>query len=989
MRLELSLLFAAGVAYLVVLFLVAYATERGIISARLARHPAVSTLALGVYASSWSFNGSVGFAKVEGFRFLAIYLGVTLACLLTPVVWQRVLGLTREYQLTSLADLFVFRYRGPLVGSLVTLFMLAGSVPYLALEIRAITESVSVIAYGTRPAAIAFGFCAMVTLFAILFGARHPAQRDRHQGLVVAIAFESVVKLLALLSVGAFAVFGVFDGFGDMNRWIAEHPEALQALQRPVRDAPWGTLLLLSFSAAFLLPRQFHVAFAESPGPRALRVSSWGFPAYLLLLNLPIVPILLAGTALKPDANPEYYVLGITLAGTSNALSGLAFVGGLSAASGTVILTTLSLASMSLNHLLLPLRPPKQERGVGTQARQRDLYGWLLWARRALIVAIILAGLGCFLLLDKRLGLAELGLVSFAAVAQFLPGLVGVLFWPRATRGGFIAGLCAGIVLWTALLALPVLAPETFGSTAPALRELLRLDEDPWSLSTLLSLSINGLLFVAVSVLWPANAANAESDSPTPGTGGIVAAGSPSEFRTRLESVLGADAAQAEVQRALRDLTMPLDERRPAELLLLRERIERNLSGLMGPVLARMVVDDSLRMDQSARTALADQLRILEQRLREARVPLHGAALELEAFRGYFRQILEDLPQGVCALGPDTDIVIWNRALVRLTGVQAGDAVGRELAGLPAPWGALLGTFAGESSASSQERRIRTDQGERVLQLYRSRLEGSAKPSGPLASHLAGGQVILLEDLTDAKLLEAQVAHQDRLASIGRFAAGVAHEIGNPLTGIACVAQNLPFDMDHAVIEERAEQIVEQTRRIDRIVRSLVSFSHAGTFTVAGDEPNVSAPFAIKDAVEEAMDLVRLTRKARGVESINLCDAALCVDGDRNKLIQVFVNLLSNACDASAAGARVEVSATATDGSARIHVSDRGTGIPDGLKARIFEPFFTTKEVGVGTGLGLSLVYSIVREHGGEVLVDSTEGVGTTITVVLPRAAAA
>ncbi len=986
MRLELSLLFAAGVIYLIILFLLAYATERGWVPARISRHPAVSTLALGVYASSWSFNGSVGFAKVEGYRFLAIYLGVTLACLLTPVIWQRVLGLTREYQLASLADLFVFRYRGPAVGALVTLFMLAGSVPYLALEIRAITESVSVIAYGTRPAAIALGFCAMVTLFAILFGARHPAQRDRHQGLVVAIAFESIIKLVALLSVGAFAVFGVFDGFGDMNRWITAHPEALLALQRPVKDAPWGTLLLLSFAAAFLLPRQFHIAFAESPGPRSLRASSWGLPAYLLLLNLPVVPILLAGTALKPDANPEYYVLGITLAGTSNLLSGLAFVGGLSAASGTVILTTLSLASMSLNHLLLPLRPPKQDRaGAGPS----DFYGWLLWARRGLIVAIILSGLGCFLLLDKRLGLAELGLVSFAAVAQFLPGLVGVLFWSRATRGGFIAGLCGGIVIWATLLALPVLVPQTFGGSLSSLRELLGLHEDPWSLSTLVSLSVNGLLFVFVSTIWPAASEATERDAEVHRAGGVVTAGSPTEFRARLESVLGADAAQAEVQRALGDLTMRLDERRPAELLLLRERIERNLSGLMGPVLARMVVDDSLRMDQSARTALAEQLRVLEQRLREARVPLQGAALELEAFRRYFRQILEDLPQGVCALGPDTDIVIWNQALERLTGVAEGDAVGRELSGLPTPWGELLGGFAAADTATSQERRIRIGKVERVLQLYRSRLKVASKTGGQLASHLAGGQVILVEDLTDSKLLQAQVAHQDRLASIGRLAAGVAHEIGNPLTGIACVAQNLPFDMDPAVVGERAEQIVEQTRRIDRIVRSLVSFSHAGVGDGARDEPSSNAPFAVSDAVEEAMHLVRLNRQARGVESINLCSPELRVDGDRNKLIQVFVNLLSNAYDASHEGASVKVSASTNTGRVLIHVTDRGTGIPDGLKERIFEPFFTTKRVGEGTGLGLSVVYSIVREHGGSVEIESSEGVGTTVTVVLPMAAAA
>jgi signal transduction histidine kinase len=434
------------------------------------------------------------------------------------------------------------------------------------------------------------------------------------------------------------------------------------------------------------------------------------------------------------------------------------------------------------------------------------------------------------------------------------------------------------------------------------------------------------------------------------------------------------------VQRALADLTMKLDERRPAELLLLRERIERNLSGLMGPVLARMVVDDSLRMDQSARTALADQLRILEQRLREARVPLSGAALELEAFRGYFRQILEDLPQGVVALGPDTDVVIWNRALANLTGVAAGDAVGLPLSGLPAPWGELLGDFAGSGADAGQERRVQTAAGERVLQLFRSRLDSG--------QHLGGGQVIMLEDLTEARLLQAQVAHQDRLASIGRLAAGVAHEIGNPLTGIACVAQNLPFDMDPAVVEERAELIVEQTRRIDRIVRTLVSFSHAGAGMVATEEPSSPSAFTVRDAVEEAMELVRLSRQARAVESVNACDEALLVVGDRNKLIQVFVNLLTNACDASATGARVQVSAQAKNGSVSIAVADSGTGIPESVRDRIFEPFFTTKVAGEGTGLGLSLVYSIVREHRGSVDVQSTVGVGTTITVVLPRAEA-
>jgi len=325
--------------------------------------------------------------------------------------------------------------------------------------------------------------------------------------------------------------------------------------------------------------------------------------------------------------------------------------------------------------------------------------------------------------------------------------------------------------------------------------------------------------------------------------------------------------------------------------------------------------------------------------------------------------------------------------MVGLTAVNAADAVGMLIGALPAPWGKLLGGFASQAAVTGREQRVRIGDHERFLQLYRSRLEAAPHAGEHLASHLAGGQVILVEDLTDSKLLQAQLAHQDRLASVGRLAAGVAHEIGNPLTGIACIAQNLPFDMDPAVVEERAGLIVEQTRRIDRIVRSLVSFSHAGAEALPLQASLAVAPFEVRSAVEDAMSLVRLSRKARGVECTNLCSAGQLVEGDRHKLTQVFVNLLTNACDASKAGAKVEVSVRPDGSWLRIDVSDTGEGIPESIRDRIFDPFFTTKLPGEGTGLGLSLVYSIVREHHGSVEVTSADGAGTTLTVVLPRVA--
>ena len=358
MNFELEHLFFAGVVYLLVLFLIAYATEQGWISDRVAQHPLTYTLSLGVYATSWSFYGSVGFAESQGFNFLSIYIGVTLAFILVPVLLSPILRLIRDYQLNSLADVFAFRFRSQLAGVLVTIFMLCGTFPYIALQILAVTESLQILTQEATPTLLALGFCITLTLFAILFGARHISPREKHEGLVVAVAFESLVKLFALFMVGLFAVFGVFGGLGDMSTWLEEHPEALEKLYAPMREGPWTTLMFLSFCAAFLLPRQFHMAFTENIRERSLFVAAWAFPLFLLLLNLFIPVILWAGTASLPGQNPDFYVLSITLESGSRLLPALAFIGGVSAASAMMIVTSIALASMCLNHLLLPASYP-------------------------------------------------------------------------------------------------------------------------------------------------------------------------------------------------------------------------------------------------------------------------------------------------------------------------------------------------------------------------------------------------------------------------------------------------------------------------------------------------------------------------------------------------------------------------------------------------------------------------------------------------------
>jgi len=308
-----------------------------------------------------------------------------------------------------------------------------------------------------------------------------------------------------------------------------------------------------------------------------------------------------------------------------------------------------------------------------------------------------------------------------------------------------------------------------------------------------------------------------------------------------------------------------------------------------------------------------------------------------------------------------------------LAGVSSSEAMGARLDQLPGPLPAVLRDFLLQE-APHVEVDVRLAGRERVLALGKSQEPPSSAPAD------LRGPVLLVEDLTERKALAAQVAHQDRLASVGRLAAGVAHEIGNPLTGIACLAQNLAREATSEEQRERFSLILRETQRIDAIVRVLLGFSHAGTIHAVTRLER----FEAREAMVEAITLVQLSRQAKRMVCQNRVPSGLLLDGDRQRLLQVFVNLVSNACDASPLGGEVVVEAEALGDVVRLRVVDRGTGIDDAVRERMFEPFFTTKPPGQGTGLGLPLAHSIVREHLGSIDVESSPGRGTTVVVELP-----
>ncbi len=966
MNYDLTTLFVLGSIYLVLLFAIAFGTDRGWIPRRMVRNPVVYVLSLGVFASVWSYYTSVGNALRDGYGYLAPSIGVSLAFLLSPLLLKPILELTRTYQLSSLADLLAFRYRSPWAGTATTLVILIGVTPLIALQIRAVANTAELLSDQVSQGAIAFGFCILITLFAILFGTSSRAGRTQHDGLVMAIAFESLVKLLAFLAVGLYAVFGVFGGLDGIDNWLQANPELLDRLKETDYFSSFHVMALLFFTAAIAMPHMFYVTFNENNGQRSLSFASWGLPLYFLLLSLPVLPILWAGLASGSSIQAEYFPAVLGLLYDAPLLTLIGYLGGLSAASGLIIVLTLALSNMCLNHLILPVYQPKAS---------QDIYRWLVWHRRVLITALIWAGFLFYYLPDERTSVEIIGSVAFTSCVQFLPGIIAILYWPQGNKRGFLAGLAAGFCLWFIFLMLPL-----FMESDPL--TLLSLN---WREITIFSLIINSAVFVAVSI-WheSSDEERSSADICTLDTvkrrkrSGLVAK-SPQEFIRSLSKPLGEKTATREVNRALQDLNLDLSDRRPYSMRILRARLEANLSGLLGPSIAREIIDGYLPYSIVSGYGSAD-LNVIERRIESYRSNLSGMATDLDNLRRYHRQILLDLPLGVCSISYDNEIVMWNRALENFTEIESSEVIGSQVADLEEPWLSLLLNFLDDDAAHSYKHYFELNGNKKAVNLHKAFIEKTGKEDS-----VHEGIIILIEDITETEILEAGLTHSERLASIGRLAAGVAHEIGNPITGIACLAQTIRDEFPNKEVSSLAKQIIEQTDRTSRILQSLVNFAHTGTSKTQYENVTVS----VKECMEEARTLISLDKKSKEHILELHCDESTKIRGDSQRLLQVLVNLINNARDASLPNSVISMRATTEGEQVRITVTDEGVGIPAAIQDRVFDPFFTTKEAGEGTGLGLSLVFSIVEDLRGEIdiisPVNKIKGTGTEVILRFPR----
>jgi len=491
-----------SLGYFALLFLVAIYAEKCRKKGNcLLKNSHIYSLSLAVYCTSWTFYGSVGKAATSGLEFLPIYIGPTLIAFTWWFLLRKMVKISKQQNITSIADFISSRYeRSSTLGAIVTLFALFGITPYIALQLKAIAHTLNILSVplatqnsnltalaSNLPSSVdmAFFVALLLALFGILFGTRSLSSSEKHEGLVVAVAFESLVKLIAFLAVGIFVTYGLFDGFADIFlQFQQKFPERQQLLMLGTEQTPytkWFTLSVLSMMAVMFLPRQFHIMITENTDENHIRSAMWKFPAYLFLINLFVLPIALGGLILNggDTSQADYFVLTLPLSTGHHWLALLVFLGGLSASAGMVMVSSVTIATMVLNHLVMPII-------LRMNLKALNISTILLNIKRLSIICVIFIGYSYFKIIGDSYALVNMGLISFAAVTQFAPAVIGGMFWKRANRKAAITSISCGFAIWFYTLLIPAFVKSGWLSNNI-------IDQGPFGISLLKPLELFGL----------------------------------------------------------------------------------------------------------------------------------------------------------------------------------------------------------------------------------------------------------------------------------------------------------------------------------------------------------------------------------------------------------------------------------------------------------------------------------------------------------------
>ena len=903
-----EVIFAASFAYLGLLFAIAYYGDKRADQGRsIIANPYIYSLSLAVYATSWTFYGSVGRAAVNGVGFLPIYLGPTLMVALWWYVLRKIIRIAKTHRITSIADFIASRYgKSTLLGGFVTIIAVIGVIPYIALQLKAVSNSVTILlqypeiimpkVLGEVPLLedTAFYVAVLLAAFTILFGTRHLDAAERHEGMVAAIAFESIVKLLAFLAVGIFVTFGIYNGFGDLFNSAAKNPE-FGKLFTPLDGAAgsyasWVWLTVLSMLAILFLPRQFQVAVVENVDEKHLNKAIWLFPLYMLAINIFVLPLAFGGLMHFPGGNvdPDTFVLTVPMAEQQQGLALLVFIGGLSAATGMVIVETIALSTMVCNDLVMPVLLRMKRLAL---AERHDLSGLLLTIRRGAILAIVLLGYLYFRLAGEAYALVAIGLISFAAVAQFAPAFLGGMYWKGGTQAGAFAGLFSGFAVWMYTLLLPALAKSGWLPVA--------FNEGMFGIELLLPSALFGL------------------------------AGLDQITHAMLWSMLANCGAYIAVS-----------------LLTRQSVLEFNQASLFVDVFKRE--GGGSRFWQG--TASAPGLHALLARF-------VGKPRADDAFAAYAER------RGI--RWPDEELEA-DASLVTFTETQLAGAIGAASARI------MVASVVKEEELGIDEVMGMLDEASQLIE-YSHRLE---QKSAEL-------------EAASQELLQANERLQELDSMKDDFVSTVSHELRTPLTSIRAFSEILRDNpkLDEGKRTKYLDIIIKEAERLTRLINQVLDLAKIESGKIEWRITEVDLNEVINESVAATSQLfseknVRLKTR--------LPERVPPVLADRDRLIQVVVNLLSNGvkfCDPQ--NGRVWVDLSVQGEALKVDVRDNGKGVAPDDREIIFEKFRQAGDTLTGkpqgTGLGLPISREIITHFGGRLWVESAPGGGAQFSFTVPH----
>jgi Na+/proline symporter/CheY-like chemotaxis protein len=1020
------LVLAVAIGYIGILFVIAHFGDRHTDRmAPIRGRPTIYALSLGVYCTSWTFFGSVGQAAIKGLDFLTIYIGPILLFLFGHRILERMIRLAKTERITSIADFIAARYgKSQKLAAVVTLIALIGIVPYIALQLKAVSASVTTLVdhldFGLTPASYLPDVPLMVALgmaaFACLFGTRHIDATEHQQGLMLAVATESIVKLVTFSVVGIYVTFVLFDGPGDIMRATIDNPIASHVLSGGLNGGNWIVMTTLSFLAILLLPRMFHVAVVENHTPAEVRRARWLFPLYLVAINVFVIPIALGGlvrygTAIDADS----FVLRLPLDAGAAFVSVLAFVGGLSAATAMVIVSSVALSVMVCNELVAPVLVRRAGHDDGDEP---DMMRTLLRVRRVAIFAILLLAYIYHRTAADASALAEIGLLAFSAIAQFAPAFFGALFWRRGTARGAIAGIVVGFLVWLYTLALPTFIEAGYGSSSLLLngpfgfwllrpQALFTLAFDPLAHGVFWSLVFNTAAFVSVSLTRPpepierlqANVFVPSEFVPTPSLRRWKTAVTVDDLVSTVARYLGEERARRAFGDFGRAHSVALAGDRPADLHLLRFA-EQLLASAIGAASSRLVLSLLVkRRDPSTKAAMK---------------LLDDASAAIQYNRDLLQIALDQVGQGISVFDRELGLICWNRQFRQILDLPS------DLAQVGVSLQAIVRDRAehGEFGPGNPERIIkdRVDRLVRRMETYHERLTSTDAVIEVRTSPMPdGGIVTTWTDITERVIsaealaranetLERRVRERTeeltRLngelsrakaeadeANIGktRFLAAAGHDILQPLNAARLYATSLVEKTTATPLETHATHIDQSLDAVEEILGALLDISRLD----AGALKPEFGVFRIDEILKALVVEFEPVARDRGLE-LKVLPCSLSVRSDRRLLRRLVQNLVSNAIKYTPGG-RVLVGVRRRRGRISVEVLDTGLGICAAQQKVIFQEFQRLDQgakIARGLGLGLSIVERIGRVLSHPIGLTSRPGKGSRFFVEVPTAAA-